>query len=57
MHPRLTAEAVSSGLIQQQVALQGLRSTWYTGAAWSAPFSTVLWEYNKVLLPSVIEGI
>ncbi|KAM0287664.1 hypothetical protein ACHAQH_000193 [Verticillium albo-atrum] len=57
MHPRVTAEDLQAGFIQKQLALQGRRSTWYTGAAFSAGFSTVLWEYNNVVLPSVIEGI
>ncbi|KAM0326586.1 hypothetical protein ACHAQA_006455 [Verticillium albo-atrum] len=57
MHPHVTAEDLRGGFIQKQLALQGRRSTWYTGAAFSAGFSTVLWEYNNVLLPSVIEGI
>lgn len=53
MHPRLTAEALKANVLQDQVALQGHLSTWYTGAAFSAPFSTVLWEYNKALLPNM----
>lgn len=57
MHTRFSATALRTGIVQKQVALQGHRSTYYTGAAFSAPFSTVLWEYNKVLLPSVIKGL
>lgn len=57
MHPHLSADVLRGGFIQKQLALQGRRSTWFTGSAFSAPFSTVLWEYNNVLLPSVIEGI
>lgn len=57
MHTRLSADTLRTGVVQKQVALQGHRSTFYTGAAFSAPFSTVLWEYNKVLLPRVIKGL
>ncbi|EFX05119.1 FAD dependent oxidoreductase superfamily [Grosmannia clavigera kw1407] len=57
MHPRLTAEVLKTGLIQEQLALQGHRSTWYTGGAFAAPFSTILWEFNKELLPNVIKGM
>ncbi|RFU73494.1 fad dependent oxidoreductase [Trichoderma arundinaceum] len=57
MHTRFSADTLRTGIIQKQIALQGHRSTYYTGAAFSAPFSTVLWEYNKVLLHSVIDGI
>lgn len=57
MHTRFSADTLRTGIVQKQVALQGHRSTFYTGAAFSAPFSTVLWEYNRVLLPSVIKGL
>lgn len=57
MHPRVTASELRSGFIQEQLSLQGHLSTWYTGAAFSAGFSTVLWEYNKVLLPEMVEGL
>jgi hypothetical protein len=56
MHSRVRAEDVKGGFIQKQVALQGRRSTWYTGAAFGSPFSTTLWEYNEQLLPKVVEG-
>lgn len=57
MHPHVSAEVLQTGFIQQQLALQGHQSTWYTGAAFSSGFTTVLWEYNNELLPSVVEGI
>jgi hypothetical protein len=57
MHTRFSADTLRTGIVQKQVALQGHRSTYYTGAAFSAPFSTVLWEYNRVLLPRVIKGL
>lgn len=54
MHPRVSAGVLRDGFIQKKIALQGRRSTWYTGAAFSAGFTTVLWEYNNVLLPGMI---
>ncbi|TQN64171.1 Beta-cyclopiazonate dehydrogenase [Colletotrichum shisoi] len=52
MHPRVTGDELRVGFIRKQTALQGHRSTWYTGAAFSAGFSTVLWDYNNdELLP------
>ncbi|KFA75734.1 hypothetical protein S40288_04968 [Stachybotrys chartarum IBT 40288] len=57
MHPHVTADELRDGFVQRQLALQGRRSTWYTGAAFSAGFSTVLWQYNDVLLPDLVEGI
>ncbi|KAJ0277339.1 hypothetical protein Brms1b_007374 [Colletotrichum noveboracense] len=57
MHPRVTADDLRAGFIQKQVGLQGHLSTWYTGAAFSAGFSTVVWEYNNVLLPSLVASL
>ncbi|KAL2133535.1 hypothetical protein VTI74DRAFT_8757 [Chaetomium olivicolor] len=57
MHAHVTGEQLRAGFIQDLYALQGRHNTWYTGAAFSAGFSTVLWEFNKVLLPKVVEGL
>ncbi|OHW97021.1 FAD dependent oxidoreductase-like protein [Colletotrichum incanum] len=57
MHPRVTSDELRAGFLSKQSALQGHRSTWYTGAAFSAGFSTVLWEYNNMLLPRLVDGI
>lgn len=43
--------------MQKLDALQGRKNTWYTGAAFSAGMTTVLWEFNKVLLPKLVEGL
>ncbi|KAI6778261.1 uncharacterized protein J7T54_004168 [Emericellopsis cladophorae] len=56
MHPRVSAEELYDGFIQKQVALQGHRDTWYTGAAFSAGFSAVVWEYNEKVLPDLVKG-
>jgi hypothetical protein len=57
MHAHVTADDLRDGFISKLNSLQGYRNTWYTGAAVSAGFATVLWEYNKVLLPQVVKGI
>lgn len=57
MHLRVGAAELEAGFIQDLYALQGRRSTWYTGAAWSAQFTTVLWAYNDILLPKIVQGM
>lgn len=57
MHAHVSADELRSGFIQKLNALQGRRNTYYTGAAFSAGFSVVLWEYNKVLLPELVKGL
>ncbi|EAQ86336.1 hypothetical protein CHGG_07589 [Chaetomium globosum CBS 148.51] len=57
MHAHVSADELRAGFLQKLNSLQGRRSTYYTGAAFSAGFATVLWEYNKVLLPRVVEGL
>lgn len=56
MHPRVSAEELHNGFIQKQLGLQGHRNTWYTGAAFSAGFSSVVWEYNNKVLPDLVKG-
>ncbi|KAJ3541897.1 hypothetical protein NM208_g4391 [Fusarium decemcellulare] len=57
MHMRVSAEELEKGFIQHLYALQGLRSTWWTGGAWVAQFQTHLWWYNDILLPKLVEGL
>lgn len=57
MHMRVDAGEIEAGFIQAQYALQGHRATWWTGAAFSAQFTTVLWAFNDLLLPAMVEGM
>lgn len=57
MHLRVNASVLRSGFVQDLYALQGRRSTWWTGGAWSAQFTTVLWALNEELLPRVVAGL
>ena len=56
MHLRASAEDLAEGFIQDLYALQGRRSTWYTGAAWSVQFTTLVWEFNEALLPKLLDS-
>lgn len=57
MHGRVDADEIEAGFIQEQYALQGHRSTWWTGGAFSAHFTTVLWAFNDLLLPRMIDSM
>ncbi|KAK7431941.1 hypothetical protein QQZ08_001560 [Neonectria magnoliae] len=57
MHARVSAEELKDGFIQDLYALQGLRSTWWTGGAWFAQFQTHLWWYNDILIPKLLEDM
>ena len=50
-------EVLESGFIQRLNALQGRRSTWYTGAAWSVHISTSLWIFTDTLLGRLVLGL
>lgn len=53
----VTAEELKEGFVEKQYALQGRRSTWFTGAAFAGDFQTILWEYNELLLPRLMESM
>lgn len=54
MHDRVSREDLEAGFVQDLYALQGMRSTWYTGAAFASNFQTILWQYNEMLLPKML---
>lgn len=56
MHDSVSVEDLQAGFIQDLLGLQGLRSTWYTGAAFSSNYQTILWQYNEILLPQMLSG-
>ncbi|KAI0170942.1 amine oxidase [Pestalotiopsis sp. NC0098] len=58
IHPHVPVDKLQSGFYKKLYALQGWRSTFYTGGAWAADFTTILWEYNnQYLLPRLIESL
>ncbi|OHW95983.1 amine oxidase [Colletotrichum incanum] len=55
MHLRVSGSDVRDGHLTDQYGLQGHKSTYYTGAAWSGQFTTILWEYNnQYVLPKLL---
>jgi hypothetical protein len=55
MHLHASNKEMKKGFIQKQYALQGRRSTFYTGAAWVGHFTTVVWEFNEAILPRLLK--
>ena len=57
MHARVSVDQVKSGFFQDLYKLQGARSTWWTGGAFSANFQTQLWQFDDGLIPKILEGL
>ncbi|KAJ5683549.1 hypothetical protein N7462_006714 [Penicillium macrosclerotiorum] len=57
MHARVSVEDIKSGFFQDLYKLQGARSTWFTGGAFSANFQTQLWKFDEGLIPKILEGL
>ncbi|KAG9196219.1 hypothetical protein G6011_01340 [Alternaria panax] len=51
-------EDIQAGLYDEMNALQCLKSTYWSGAAFRAQDSSALWQFNKeVVLPMLVEGL
>lgn len=57
MHARVSVEDVEAGFFQDLNALQGQRSTWWTGGAFSCNFQTTLWEFDETLIPKILANL
>ena len=57
MHLRVGKEELRKGFIQNLYELQGRNGTWYTGAAWSAQFTGVVWAFTETVLGKLLEGL
>ena len=52
------AEDIQRAIYEDMNKLQGVQSTYWTGAAWRAQDSSILWRFNdEVVLPLVMEGL
>lgn len=55
IHGRATAEDIKNGFFQDLNALQGYRSTWYTGNTFAAPVQTIIWAFNdQEIIPRIL---
>lgn len=57
MHARVSRDELEKGFMQDFNALQGQRSTWWTGGAWAVNFQTHLWQYDDLIMPKMLKGL
>ncbi|KAJ6561813.1 hypothetical protein B0H19DRAFT_1142690 [Mycena capillaripes] len=51
-------EAVRGGFYRRLNALQGVKNTWWTGAAWQTQDSSLIWNFTEtVVLPKLLESL
>ncbi|KAJ7025906.1 hypothetical protein C8F04DRAFT_126065 [Mycena alexandri] len=51
-------EAVRTGFYRRLNALQGVKRTWWTGAAWQTQDSSLIWNFTEaVVLPRLLESL
>jgi hypothetical protein len=55
---RVSAEELKAGFYKKLYALQGRRSTFYTGAAWTSDVTSTLWVFTEQgILPQILAGV
>ncbi|CAP65549.1 uncharacterized protein PODANS_6_10420 [Podospora anserina S mat+] len=53
----VSAQELREGWMEDMYALQGKRSTWFTGNGIAADFTTMLWKFNDQMLDRIVEGL
>jgi hypothetical protein len=53
----VSVDAVQNGFYKDLYALQGLKNTYWTGAAFHSQDSSKLWAFTEKLLPGIIDGL
>jgi len=54
---RQTPAQLRAGFVQKLYALQGPRSTWYTGGLWSADYTGDVWAFTETVLPKLVASL
>ncbi|KAJ3527059.1 hypothetical protein NM208_g9995 [Fusarium decemcellulare] len=54
---RSSLEDLKAGWVQELYSLQGRRSTWYTGAAWSVQLHTPTWAFSETVVSRLIKSL
>lgn len=55
--PKVTPKELSAGFYQKLYALQGQRSTFWTGLTWAPDYTPILWDFTEKLFPRILSGI
>jgi hypothetical protein len=50
-------EELLKGFVQKLYALQGYRSTWWTGRSWTGYYSSNVWTYTDTVLERMLKGL
>jgi len=53
----LGKKIIENGFVQKLYALQGYRSTWYTGRSWGAVYSSSVWTFTDTVLERLLKGL
>jgi hypothetical protein len=56
-HWYTSGEALEAGFMTDLFELQGHASTWYTGYAWAAPYSSTVWAFTDTVLERMLAGM
>ena len=57
-HLTVSDEAIKGGFYDDLEALQGQKSTWFTGGTWNKPATSALWNFTEyTILPKLVEGL
>lgn len=57
LYRQWSADQLRGGIVSRANVLQGLRSTWYTGAFWMNNDCAMLWNTTASILPKVADGV
>ncbi|KAM0424504.1 hypothetical protein ACHAPT_010218 [Fusarium lateritium] len=55
--PKVSARDLKGGFFNKLFALQGQRSTFWTGLAWAPDYTPILWDFTERLFPRILEGL
>ena len=54
---RQSTSELRSGIVQDVYALQGRRSTWYTGGLWTQDYTGNVWAFTDTVLPRLLASL